>query len=149
MTAQAPSPSPVRTNGHPVPPRPVDPVSPPPGLPDLTALSDEVLAALVAQGQAEQARRHQQKETEFLQLVASTARTLGLSPARVAAAIAHKTPRPRPAGGGDGRSLVRPKYKNPNGPETWSGRGAPPPKWFSDSLAAGITQEAMRIPDRG
>lgn len=32
-----------------------------------------------------------------------------------------------------------PKYKNPDGPETWSG------VWFTEALARGIPEETMRI----
>ena len=38
-----------------------------------------------------------------------------------------------------------PKYKNPDGPETWSGRGGRKPVWFTEALARGIPEEAMRI----
>lgn len=38
-----------------------------------------------------------------------------------------------------------PKYKNPVGEETWTGRGAHKPKWFVDALAAGYTEDQMRI----
>lgn len=150
MSVQTPSPATPRTNGQPAaakaPPLPADAgEAPAAGLCDLTAFSDDALKNLVTAAQEEIAQRQARREAEFLAMVASTAKTLGLTPARIAAAIANKAQRQRPAAGSDGRSMVRPKYKNPNGPDTWSGRGAPP-KWFADCLAAGITKEAMRIP---
>ena len=141
MTATAP-PALPRTNG--IPPKPADTgVSP---LPDLTTLPDGALALLAEQAAAEILRRKEKKEADFLAMVAETAKTLGLAPARVAAAISSKSHRPRPAASGDGRSVVRAKYKSPNGPETWSGRGGAP-KWFSDHISAGGKEADMRLPD--
>ena len=94
--------------------------------PDLAALPDETLAALVEQGQAELLRRRQKKESDFLSLVAETARTLGVSPARIAAALSNKAARPRSAGN-DGRHDVKPVYRDPVSGATWSGRGQAPP----------------------
>lgn len=42
------------------------------------------------------------------------------------------------------RGVVPPKYKNPAGEETWSGRGAQP-VWFRQALDSGITKEDMLI----
>jgi DNA-binding protein H-NS len=98
-----------------------------PAGPNLTALADDVLADLVAQGQAEILRRKQKKEADFLALVAETARTLGLSPSRVAAAISQRSQRPRASAGSDGRHDVKPVYRDPVSGATWSGRGQPPP----------------------
>ena len=49
-----------------------------------------------------------------------------MSPARVAAAIANKGARPRSTGGADGRSDVKPVYRDPATGATWSGRGQAP-----------------------
>jgi len=122
----------TRPNGPPAAlPKVADIVAAPasglPDLPDLTALEDEALATLVEHGQAEILRRKQKREADFLSLVAETARTLGLSPARVAAAISNKSPRHRPAGGGDGRHDVKPVYRDPATGATWSGRGQASP----------------------
>ena len=38
-----------------------------------------------------------------------------------------------------------PKFKNPEGEETWTGRGGHKPQWFVDALEAGYTEEDMRI----
>ena len=42
------------------------------------------------------------------------------------------------------RKPVAPKYRNLNGPQTWTGRGAQP-VWFREALAAGISREQMLI----
>ena len=137
-----------RPNGPAVLPKPTDEAAAPTSVrPDLTTLADDALAALVEQGQAEILRRKQNKENSFLALVAETARTLGLSPARVAAAIAQKSPRPRATSSTDGRSNVRPKYWCVSDhSQRWSGRGAAP-KWFADYISSGGKEEDMRIPE--
>ena len=94
---------------------------------NLTALADDALAALVEQGQSEITRRRQKAEADFLAMVTETAHVLRISPARVAAAIAHKSPRPRSASSADGRSDVKPVYRDPVSGATWSGRGQAPP----------------------
>jgi DNA-binding protein H-NS len=120
---------PARPNGSaPSSIKPADAeTSPPTVLPDLAALADEALAALVEHGQAEMLRRKQKRETDFLQLVAETARTLGLAPARVAAAVSNQGQRQRPTGDRDRRHDVRPVYRDPVSGATWSGRGQAPP----------------------
>ena len=40
---------------------------------------------------------------------------------------------------------VKAKYKNPEGPEEWSGRGAKKPEWFVNALAAGYTEADLLI----
>lgn len=42
------------------------------------------------------------------------------------------------------RKAPAPKYQNPDGAETWSGRGARP-VWFKTALEAGFTAEDMLI----
>ena len=42
-------------------------------------------------------------------------------------------------------STAKPKYQNPNGPETWSGRGSSKPQWFLDALAEGYSKEDLLI----
>lgn len=42
------------------------------------------------------------------------------------------------------RKPVEPKYQNPAGEETWTGRGVKP-VWFKQALDAGITAEEMLI----
>lgn len=43
------------------------------------------------------------------------------------------------------KGVVPPKYKNPFGSETWSGRGGRKPNWFKAALAQGLTEEDMLI----
>lgn len=49
--------------------------------------------------------------------------------------------------GGSPSSSAKMKWFNPRGTEKWSGRGSKKPKWYLDNLAAGITEEEMRIKD--
>ena len=42
------------------------------------------------------------------------------------------------------RKPVAPKYRNPAGEETWSGRGVKP-TWFKEAIDAGIPAEEMLI----
>ena len=143
--------TPVRINGQatssPRPPSVDAGAAPPTGAADLMALTDDALSALVEQGQAEIVRRKQKKEAEFLAFVADTARTLGVGPARLAAAISRKGPRQRSTDGTDGRSRVLPKFWCVTDHSLrWSGRGGAP-KWFSDHISAGGKEDDMRIPD--
>ena len=110
----------------------------------LATLSDDVLEALAAAVPREIAARKAKREADFFALVREQAIALGLTPARLAAALAAKSaPRPR----ADGRSVVKPKFRNPHdAAQTWAGRGAPP-KWYADHLAAGGSEADMRIPD--
>ena len=50
------------------------------------------------------------------------------------------------AEGGEGeRRMVAPKYRNPDNPsQTWSGRGVTP-KWLSEKITAGASQEEFAI----
>jgi len=41
-------------------------------------------------------------------------------------------------------SKIAPKYRNPSGAETWSGRGKRP-RWFLDALKAGKKEKDMLI----
>jgi DNA-binding protein H-NS len=114
---------------------------------DLEATSDEVLALLATAVPAEQSRRKAKREADFFALIEEQARVLNIPPARLAAALRAKghaaTGEPKP----DGRSVVRPKYRCPADRSlTWSGRGNEP-KWFTDAVAAGTSEAAMRIPD--
>ncbi|MGN1208933.1 MAG: H-NS family nucleoid-associated regulatory protein [Duodenibacillus sp.] len=66
-----------------------------------------------------------------------TAADLGLETAPCCAA----EPAPAPK---KPRKPVAPKYRNLNGPQTWTGRGAQP-VWFREALAAGVSREDMLI----
>jgi DNA-binding protein H-NS len=127
-------------------------------LPDLAVLPDEVLALLADEAPREQQRRHAKREADFFELVREQARVLGITPARIAARLAGRIPRPpaqrpaaaRPEAGGtddDGRRHVRAKYRNPRDhAQRWSGRGGKP-QWVLDHLAAEGTMEELLIPE--
>lgn len=43
------------------------------------------------------------------------------------------------------RSAIAPKFRNPANPsQTWAGRGKRP-RWFSDALAAGASEDSLRV----
>ena len=46
--------------------------------------------------------------------------------------------------GGKGKGKVAPKYRNPNGSETWSGRGKRP-RWFLAALKSGKKDKDLLI----
>jgi DNA-binding protein H-NS len=102
---------------------------------DLAALSDAVIAELLAQGQRELEHRKTKREADFIASTREGAQALGITPTRLAAALTR-----------DGRSKVKPKYWNPaNHAERIAGRGQKP-KWFTDHIAAGGKPEDMLIP---
>jgi DNA-binding protein H-NS len=126
-----------------------------PDLPALATLSDEALDAHIAEAHREKEERTERKREAALAALREQAellKVLGLTPARIAAALALKAvsqaaPRARAEGGTDGRSIVKPKFRNPKDhAQRWSGRGAQP-VWFKDCLAAGGTEDEMRIPE--
>ncbi len=169
MTKNAATPIPRRdereaTNGTP-PPADASPKGP--ALPvDRADLSDEQLAARIAQDQAELDRRKARREADYYEQVKEGARQLNIPLARLAAKLGLKSAKPsmlRPAPTGlaagdlssgerssqeeDGRRHVRPKFRNPKDPsQTWSGRGGKP-QWVLDHLAAGGTMEQLAIPE--
>jgi DNA-binding protein H-NS len=110
-------------------------------LPDISALSEEDLVALVAAAQGELTARRERKKQEFLGSFREAIAAAGLSPAEVAAALGRRS------GGGNAgrRAHVQPKYRNPANPsETWSGRGKQP-KWLEAQLASGKKIEDLKI----
>ena len=119
----------------------------PPALPDLQSLPDDVLALLATEAPKEVERRKNKRESEFLETVRAQAQLLGVSPERLKAALFAKAGarRTTPANG-DGRSSVKPKYRDPNSGKTWSGRGNAP-KWYSAHIAAGGTEADCLIPE--
>ncbi len=100
---------------------------PPPALPiDLAALSDEVFALLAAEVPRE-AERRRARLIESMESMGVQARLVGLTPLRLVAALRPKGEAAPVAGSGrDGRSDVKPLYRNPVTGETWAGRGQPP-----------------------
>jgi DNA-binding protein H-NS len=122
---------------------------PPEALPvNLATLPDEVLAALAVEALAEQERRKQKREADFLQTVREQASVLGIAPARLAAVLGVKpAARARGEAKPDGRSVVRRKFWNlADHAQRWSGRGAPP-RWYTEHLAAGGAEADLRIPE--
>jgi DNA-binding protein H-NS len=132
----------------------------PPSLPlDLKAHSDELLWLIIAGAQSELQERKTKREADFIEQVKEGARQLSIPYERLAARLGVKSARPtalRPASAlpeegregnrADGRSVVKPKYRNPADPsQTWSGRGAAP-QWVADRLAAGGKKEDLAIP---
>lgn len=104
----------------------------PPALPlDLAALSDEAIAVLAV----EAPREFERRKARIIDSLREHARALGIAPERLAAAIRPKTAAaPGADSARDGRTTVRPLYRNSNG-ETWAGRGKPP-AWveFGDEI---------------
>jgi DNA-binding protein H-NS len=123
---QAPAPKdkaapPANANGH------AASESDPPPIPNLKNLSDDELALLAVEAPRELERRHAKRETELLAFFREQAMVLGIPLARLRAALGGKTAAQARTTGGDGRSTVVAKYKNPATGETWTGRGKPPP----------------------
>jgi DNA-binding protein H-NS len=121
-----------------------------PALPfDLTTLPDEALAALAEAAPRELARRKTEREEAFLKEIREGALALGLTPARLAAALAGKSARARAStnASNDGRRSVKPLLWNPlDHSQKWSKRGARP-AWLVEHLAAGGTEEECVIPE--
>lgn len=115
---------------------------------DLERLSDEELVKLSQDATQELATRKAKRVADFRTQIEQTATVLGLPVARLLAAfpkIAGERARPRSRN--DGRSTVKPKFRNPKNPsQTWAGRGAAP-KWFTDHMTAGGKEDELRIPD--
>ena len=44
------------------------------------------------------------------------------------------------------RKIHPPKYRNPKGNETWSGRGRKP-EWFKEAVENGVSEDDMKISD--
>lgn len=100
------------------------------------------LAEIQAQIAKLQAQAEQLRQQEFENALSDvkakiaaygfTAKTLGLAPegTRRAPVKAHRPPKP--------------KYRSPDGTQTWSGRGRPP-KWVAAHLAAGRDLRELAI----
>jgi DNA-binding protein H-NS len=103
-----------------------------PALPvDLASLSDDDLALLTVEAPRELERRKAKREAELFAFIREQATVLGLTPARLRAALTGKAvARTRTNAEADGRSIVAPLYRNPaNAAQTWAGRGKPP-EWI-------------------
>lgn len=112
---------------------------------DLANFSDDELARLLDDGQRELTTRRERQRAEFLVRVVEEAAAVGLDAHAVARALTPKGKRPR----ADGRSEVKPKYRNPDdATQTWSGRGACP-KWLQALLDGGAELQSFRVPPGG
>jgi DNA-binding protein H-NS len=111
---------------------------------NLSTLSDEELADLVAAAEGEIVARRERKKEEFLSSFREAMNALGLSPAEVAASLGGRR-RGKGIGSTGRRAQVQPKYRNPASPEqTWSGRGKKP-KWLEVQIAKGKKVEEFAI----
>lgn len=96
---------------------------------------------------------------EKIKMYELTPEELGFPKIAVPVRSAHKSAAERPAQGNlpvpggalnletssvDGRSQVKPKYRSPDGKETWSGRGKPP-LWMQPLLEAGAKKEDFLV----
>jgi len=97
---------------------------------DLTSFSDDQLSTLILNAQREQQARHERRKAELLENFRAQAAALGLDPSKLAAAFSKRNGRVHSSTGGDRRSKVEPKWRNPADPtqtQTWAGRGRRPP----------------------
>ncbi len=97
------------------------------------------LAALTTELESRQKNIRHELKAEFDARLAEADLTIGdLYPELNKAAKGKK------AGSASGREAVVAKYRNPNGAETWSGRGKPP-RWVVEIMdALGLTIEAFK-----
>ncbi len=112
---------------------------------DVASLRDDELVKLLEEGQRELTTRRERQRAEFLVRVVEEAAAVGLDAHAVAMALTPKGKRAR----ADGRSEVKPKYRNPDdATQTWSGRGACP-KWLQALLDGGAELQSFRVPPGG
>ena len=95
----------------------------------------ERLEALNAK-KAELQKEYDAIRADALEVARNLTKQFALSAAEVGCGAAVEAPKTR--------KPVEPKYQNPAGEETWTGRGVKP-VWFKQALEAGITAEEMLI----
>ena len=95
----------------------------------------ERLEALNAK-KAELQKEYDAIRADALEVARNLTKQFALSAAEVGCGAAAEAPKTR--------KPVEPKYQNPAGEETWTGRGVKP-VWFKQALEAGITAEEMLI----
>ena len=95
----------------------------------------ERLEALNAK-KAELQKEYDAIRADALEVARNLTKQFALSAAEVGCGAAVEAPKPR--------KPVEPKYQNPAGEETWTGRGVKP-VWFKQALEAGIAAEEMLI----
>lgn len=105
---------------------------------DLKALSPKELQALIAGANAQMQEAYSNQVRAVREKIDAVLKSAGLSINEV-----------YPTRGGKKsigkKGVVAPKYRNPDGGETWSGRGRQP-VWFSEALKKrGVTAESLLI----
>lgn len=105
---------------------------------DLNNLSPNELQALIARANAQMQEAHANQVRTVRAKIDAVLKSAGLTIGEV-----YPTRGGKKTGGKKG--VVAPKYRNPNGPDTWSGRGRQP-AWFAAALKKrGVTAESMLI----
>lgn len=102
---------------------------------DLDTKSPEELTAIIAQAQAELAAKQNSKRKDTIAQIKELAASIGVT---VEIREGDKKASKRSA------SSVSAKYRNPNGPETWTGRGLAP-KWMKALLSEGRSKDEFLI----
>jgi DNA-binding protein H-NS len=102
---------------------------------DLDTRSPEELTAIIVQAQAELAAKQHSKRKDTIAKIKELAVSIGVT---VEIHDLDKKVAKRSA------SSVSAKYRNPNGPETWTGRGLAP-KWMKALLEAGRNKAEFLI----
>lgn len=105
---------------------------------DLKALSPKELQALIDNANAQMHEAHATQVRTVRAKIDAVLKSAGLTIGEV-----YPTRGGKKAAGKKG--VVAPKYRNPNGPDTWSGRGRAP-VWFAQALKKrGVTAESLLI----
>jgi DNA-binding protein H-NS len=105
---------------------------------DLKALSPKELQALIAGANAQMKEAHSNQVRAVREKIDALLKSAGLTINEVYPTRGGKKSAGKAA-------TVAPKYLNPDGPDTWSGRGRQP-VWFSAALKKrGVTAESMLI----
>jgi DNA-binding protein H-NS len=105
---------------------------------DLKALSPKELQALIDNANAQMVEAHANQVRAVRAKIDAVLKSAGLTIGEV-----YPTRGGKKSAGTKG--VVAPKYRNPNGPDTWSGRGRQP-VWFSSALKKrGVTADSLLI----
>jgi DNA-binding protein H-NS len=114
---------------------------------ELEHMSDAELRDLIEQARGMLQRRIQERLDEFRMLAREAGFEISVSKIGDGEGRRGRRRRSAEAGGegGDQRSAVAPKYRNPdNASETWSGRGRKP-KWLEEKIAGGKSVDDFLI----
>ena len=113
---------------------------------DFQNLSDEQLREVLARVKAIIDERVRNRIDEYRQMAREAGYELSLT--KIGEGSRYRQSRSQ-VSGGDQRSVVAPRYRNPDNPaETWSGRGHRP-QWMKAQLDAGKKLEELLIPTSG